>query len=77
MAEPRYFVPKRNEAIVDSRGLQQLRFSRLLELLSRGSWNKDYQGATDTSLDFQVTSSPAVVSLIHATITPYQVDSQI
>ena len=52
MAEPRYFVPKRNEAVVDGRGLQQLRFSRLLGLLSRGSWDKDYQGATDTSLDF-------------------------
>ena len=71
--QPRFRVPLLTQIIVDKGGFQLQRLFRFFDELSRGSWEKKYIEGTD----FDLTSSPAVVSTIRAWIRPYQDEDRV
>jgi hypothetical protein len=75
--QPRFKAPQKTEIIVDEKGFQLNRLFRFFDELSKGSWKKSYPPTADTgAVNYIVTSNPALVSLILASITPYQRDDQ-
>lgn len=80
MPVARVKVPLQSEPVTEDRvepgGFQTQRFSRFLKDVSEGLWNKSYPDTDGTITYYTVTSTPALVSLKLASLTPYQRDDQ-
>ena len=72
---PRFILPKKIETIIEN-GKSTNQFFRFMDQLSRGAWKKSYPNVSGSAVNYTVTSTPALVSLILASITPYKRDDQ-
>ncbi len=70
--QPRFRVPPKTQIITED-GFQKDWLFKFFDELSRGSWKKKYI----EGINFDLTSSPAVVSTIRAWIRPYQDDDRL
>ncbi len=73
--EPKFKIPKQKEIIIVD-GMQSRRFNRLLIDLSQNLWKKSFPPADGAVAYYTVTSNPALVATILASVTPYQRDDQ-
>jgi len=73
--EPKFKIPKQKEIIIVD-GMQSRRFNRLLIDLSQNLWKKSFPPAAGAVAYYTVTSNPAIVATILASVTPYQRDDQ-
>ncbi len=76
MSAPKIRVPLQTEQIIERENKQTLRLARFFQKISENLWNKAFPDTDGTITYYEVSASPAIVSLIRAQLTPYQKDDQ-
>lgn len=76
MAVAKIKTPLMDEPIIQEESKQTRRVFRFFQSLSENLWNKSFPPSTGSVVNYAVSASPAVDTLIRSQLTPYQKDDQ-